>query len=121
MMRRVSQPAVWIARRSRCAPARVKNIAKMGSSISNTAEYGGLTRGPRVVDASVKERMKEVLGEIQSGEFAREFIGESRSGGASFTALRKQREEHPMEEVGTRLRSLMPWLGAERLADRKKS
>ncbi len=92
-------------------------IAKMGSSISNTAEYGGLTRGPRVVDASVKERMKEVLEEIQSGEFAREFIRENQSGGASFAALRRQREQHPMEEVGTRLRSLMPWLEEARLAD----
>jgi ketol-acid reductoisomerase len=98
-----------------------RGIAKMGSSISNTAEYGGLTRGPRVVDASVKERMKEVLGEIQSGEFAREFIRESQSGGASFTALRKQREEHPMEEVGTRVRSLMPWLDEERQVDRKRN
>ena len=97
-----------------------RGIAKMGASISNTAEYGGLTRGPRVVDKSVKERMKQVLGEIRSGEFAREFILENQSGGASFTALRKEREEHPMEEVGTRLRSLMPWLEAERLADRKK-
>jgi ketol-acid reductoisomerase len=97
-----------------------RGIAKMGSSISNTAEYGGLTRGARVVDASVKERMKQVLGEIQSGEFAREFIRENESGGASFTALRKQREEHPMEEVGSRLRSLMPWLEQEPLADRKR-
>ncbi len=92
-------------------------IAKMGSSISNTAEYGGLTRGPRVVDASVKERMKEVLEEIRSGEFAREFIRENQSGGASFAALRRQREQHPMEEAGTRLRSLMPWLEEARLAD----
>ena len=98
-----------------------RGIAKMGSSISNTAEYGGLTRGPRVVDKSVKERMKQVLGEIRSGEFAREFILESQSGGASFAALRKEREEHPMEEVGTRLRKLMPWLEAERLADRRKN
>jgi ketol-acid reductoisomerase len=98
-----------------------RGIASMGASISNTAEYGGLTRGPRVVDASVKERMKEVLGEIQSGEFAREFIRENQSGGASFTALRKEREEHPMEEVGARLRSLMPWLDAPRPADRTKN
>jgi ketol-acid reductoisomerase len=98
-----------------------QGIAKMGSSISNTAEYGGLTRGPRVVDASVKERMKQVLAEIQSGEFAREFIRENETGGASFKALRKQREEHPMEDVGTRLRSLLPWLAEERLADRKKN
>jgi ketol-acid reductoisomerase len=98
-----------------------RGIAKMGASISNTAEYGGLTRGPRVVDASVKERMKEVLAEIQSGEFAREFIRENQSGGVSFTALRKEREEHPMEEVGTRLRSLMPWLEEERLVDRKQN
>jgi ketol-acid reductoisomerase len=74
-----------------------------------------------VVDASVKERMKQVLGEIQSGEFAREFIGENQSGGASFAALRKQREEHPMEDVGRRLRSLMPWLEQDPPADPKKN
>jgi ketol-acid reductoisomerase len=97
-----------------------RGVASMGASISNTAEYGGLTRGPRVVDASVKQRMKEVLEEIQSGEFAREFVRENRSGGASFAALRKQREQHPMEEVGTRLRRLMPWLEAGRGGDRAK-
>ena len=96
-------------------------IANMRDSVSNTAEYGGLTRGPRVIDAGAKERMKEILGEIQSGSFAKEFILENRAGGVQFRALRKQGEIHPMEEVGARLRNLMPWLKAERLVDRPKN
>jgi ketol-acid reductoisomerase len=96
-------------------------IANMRYSVSNTAEYGDLTRGPRVVDASVKQRMKEILEDIQAGRFAREFILENRSGGVSFAALRRQGEQHPMEEVGARLRSLMPWLKEKRLVDRSKN
>jgi ketol-acid reductoisomerase len=96
-------------------------IANMRNSVSNTAEYGDLTRGPRVIDASVKERMKEILGEIQSGRFAKEFILENRSGGVSFRALRQQGEAHPMEEIGARLRGLMPWLKENRLVDRSKN
>jgi ketol-acid reductoisomerase len=95
-------------------------IASMGHSISNTAEYGGLTRGARVVDASVKERMKEILAEIQSGGFAEEWIRENRSGGDSFAALRRQREQHSMEEVGARVRSLIPWLQEKRRVDGAK-
>ena len=96
-------------------------VANMRYSVSNTAEYGDLTRGPRVVDAGVKERMKEILGEIQSGRFAREFIVENQSGCVSFEALRKQGAAHPMEEVGARLRDLMPWLREKRLVDRSKN
>ena len=96
-------------------------IANMRYSVSNTAEYGDLTRGPRVIDSGVKERMKEILGEIQSGSFAKEFILENRAGGVQFRALRKLGEIHPMEEVGARLRNLMPWLKAERLVDRSKN
>jgi len=96
-------------------------IANMRYSVSNTAEYGDLTRGPRVIDAAVKQRMKEILAEIQTGRFAKEFILENRSGGVSFAALRRQAEQHPMEEVGARLRSLMPWLREKRLVDRTKN
>jgi ketol-acid reductoisomerase len=96
-------------------------IANMRYSVSNTAEYGDVTRGPRVIDADTKARMKEILGEIQSGRFAREFILEKQAGNVSFEALRKQGEEHPMEEVGARLRGLMPWLAEKRLVDRSKN
>jgi ketol-acid reductoisomerase len=74
-----------------------------------------------VIDAGVKERMKEILGEIQSGAFAKEFILENRSGNVQFRALRKRGKSHPMEEVGARLRNLMPWLKESRLVDRSKN
>ncbi len=96
-------------------------ISNMRYSVSNTAEYGDLTRGPRVVDAGTKQRMKEILDEIQSGRFAKEFILENRSGKVSFEALRRRGALHPMEEVGARLRGLMPWLQEKRLVDRQKN
>jgi ketol-acid reductoisomerase len=96
-------------------------IANMGSAVSNTAEYGGLTRGQRVIDAGTRARMREVLEEIQSGRFAEEFILENRSGGTQFEALRERVNQHPMEEVGARLRNLMPWLKDKRLVDRAKN
>jgi len=96
-------------------------VANMRYSVSNTAEYGDLTRGPRIIDAGVKERMKEVLAEIQSGIFAKEFILENRSGNVQFRALRKRGEAHPMEKIGAKLRNLMPWLKEERLVDRSKN
>jgi ketol-acid reductoisomerase len=96
-------------------------VANMRYSVSNTAEYGDLTRGPRVIDAGVRERMREILHEIQTGTFAREFILENQSGGVSFRALRRRSAEHPMEEVGQRLRGLMPWLRENRLVDRSKN
>ncbi|MCG8588989.1 MAG: ketol-acid reductoisomerase [Proteobacteria bacterium] len=96
-------------------------MANMRYSVSNTAEYGDLTRGPRVVDADTKARMKEILGEIQSGSFAKEFILENQTGGISFNALRRRAAEHPLEEVGARLRGLMPWLKENQLVDRAKN
>jgi ketol-acid reductoisomerase len=96
-------------------------IANMRYTVSNTAEYGDFTRGPRVVDEGAKTRMKEILREIQDGEFAREFILENRAGGVSFNARRRRAAEHPMEEVGARLRGLMPWLAENRLVDRSKN
>jgi ketol-acid reductoisomerase len=96
-------------------------IANMRYSVSNTAEYGDLTRGPRVIDAGVKARMKEMLREIQTGAFAREFILENQSGRVSFEALRQAGRRHPMEAVGAELRALMPWLKEKRLVDRSKN
>jgi ketol-acid reductoisomerase len=96
-------------------------VANMRYSVSNTAEYGDLTRGPRVIDEGVRARMREILKEIQTGTFAREFILENQAGGVAFRALRRQGAEHPMEEVGARLRGLMPWLRENRLVDRTKN
>jgi ketol-acid reductoisomerase len=96
-------------------------IANMRYSVSNTAEYGDLTRGPVVIDEAVKARMKDVLGQIQRGEFAREFILEKRAGNASFDALRRRGAEHDLEQVGAKLRGLMPWLQEKRLVDRSRN
>jgi ketol-acid reductoisomerase len=96
-------------------------VANMRYSVSNTAEYGDLTRGPRVIDEGVKRRMKEVLKEVQSGQFAREFILENRAGKPGFNAMRRIAAEHPLEKVGARLRGLMPWLQEKRLVDRSKN
>ncbi|RME65906.1 MAG: ketol-acid reductoisomerase, partial [Nitrospirae bacterium] len=90
-------------------------IANMRYSISNTAQYGDLTRGPRVINEKVKEEMKKILQEIQSGQFAREWILECRAGKPVFNALTKKGEEHPIEEVGARLRAMMPWIKREKL------
>lgn len=96
-------------------------VANMRYTVSNTAEYGDFTRGPRVIDAGVKERMKECLTEIQDGTFAREFILEKKAGNVKFDAMRRNAAKHPMEEVGARLRSLMPWLNENALVDRSKN
>jgi len=85
-------------------------ISGMRFSISETAEWGDLTVGPTIVDASVKKKMQRALKNIQSGKFAKEWIAEADSGGARFKALRKEGEAHPIEKVGKRLRNLMPWL-----------
>ena len=93
----------------------------MRYSVSNTAEYGDFVSGPRIVDADTKARMKDVLSEIQSGQFARNFILENKAGAVSFAAMRRRAAEHPMEEVGARLRGLMPWLKDKQLVDRSKN
>ncbi|NUN64878.1 ketol-acid reductoisomerase [Pseudanabaena biceps] len=85
-------------------------MANMRYSISNTAEYGDYTRGPRVVNADTKAEMKKILSEIQSGQFAREFVLENLSGKAGFTAMRRQEAEHQIESVGKELRSMFSWL-----------
>ncbi len=85
-------------------------LAKMRDSISTTAEYGDYMSGPRIVTADTKAAMKEVLSEIQSGEFARNFIVENQSGGAQFKAIRRREAEHPIEVVGKDLRAMFSWL-----------
>jgi ketol-acid reductoisomerase len=85
-------------------------LAKMRDSISNTAEYGDYTRGPRIVTAETKAQMRKILQEIQSGQFAREFVLENQAGKPGFTAMRRQEAEHPIEEVGKDLRAMFSWL-----------
>jgi ketol-acid reductoisomerase len=82
----------------------------MRYSISDTAEYGDLTRGPRIINDQVRQEMKKILEEIQSGQFAREWILENQANRPVLNALRKREAAHPIEEVGKRLRSMMPWL-----------
>lgn len=96
-------------------------IANMRYSISNTAEYGDVTRGPRVITPEVKTEMKKILAEIQSGEFAKEWMDESGSGGARFQALRQAGRDHEIEAVGERLRSMMPWIQKGKLVDKSKN
>ena len=85
-------------------------FANMRYSVSDTAEYGDLTRGPRVIDAGVKERMRGILDDIQTGAFAREWIMENQAGRPGFDKLRARAARHPSEEVGSELRSMMAWL-----------
>ncbi len=96
-------------------------IANMRYSISNTAEYGDYVSGPRLIDAGVKARMKEILNEIQSGKFAREWVLENAAGQTSFKAMRRRAAEHDIEKVGAQLREMMPWIGAGRLVDKSKN
>ena len=87
-----------------------QGISGMRKWVSDTAKYGDVTRGPRVIDAHVRERLWEILTEIQTGAFAKEWILENMVGRPVFNALLKADEEHPIEEVGKRLRAMMPWL-----------
>ena len=87
-------------------------IANMRYSISDTAEYGDMTRGPRIVNSSTKDEMRKILGEIQSGQFAKEWIAENEAGRPNFDRLREESAKHPIEDVGTQLRSMMPWIAA---------
>jgi len=96
-------------------------IANMRYSISNTAEYGDITRGPRIITGETREEMKRILTEIQNGEFAKEFILENQSGAAQFKSRRRLAREHPIEEVGAQLREMMPWIKANKLVDKDKN
>jgi ketol-acid reductoisomerase len=91
-----------------------EGIAGMRYSISDTAEYGDLTRGPRIVTDATKAEMKRVLTEIQDGTFANEWVAESESGRANYHRLQEEGKKHPIEVVGARLRSMMPWISAGR-------
>ncbi len=85
-------------------------IARMRYSVSDTAEYGDYSRGPRIIDERVKDEMRRILGEIQSGEFAREWIAEDDAGRPNFTKWRQQAAAHPIEETGKKLRGMMSWV-----------
>jgi ketol-acid reductoisomerase len=87
-----------------------KGITGMRDSISNTAEYGDLTRGNRVIGPEVREAMKKILADIQSGDFAKEWIAENKAGQESFQRLREEQQGHQVERVGAELRSMMPWI-----------
>jgi len=96
-------------------------IANMRYSVSNTAEYGDLTRGPRIINGTTRAEMRQLLNEIQSGEFADEWMAEHEAGKPRFRELESLAETHQIEEVGKRLRAMMPWLGEKRLVDRAKN
>ncbi len=96
-------------------------ITNMRYSISNTAEYGDLTRGNRIIGEEVRKSMKKILAEIQSGQFADEWMAEAESGKPNFNRLAESGKKHEIEEVGSRLRGLMPWLSANKLVDKAKN
>jgi ketol-acid reductoisomerase len=89
-----------------------EGIAGMRYSISDTAEYGDVTRGPRIITSATRDEMKKILDEITSGKFAEEWVAESEAGRVNFNALREEGRKHPVEQVGQRLRSMMPWISA---------
>jgi len=96
-------------------------IANMRYSVSNTAEYGDLTRGPRIITEQTKAEMQKILKEIQNGEFAREFIMENQTGSATFKAKRRLTRQHPLEQIGEKLRNMMPWTKTNKLVDQTKN
>lgn len=85
-------------------------LTRMNHSVSDTAEYGGMSRGPRIINEDSKNAMREILKEVQSGSFAKEFIDEYNSGQKEMNRLRKVNSEHPIEQVGAKLREMMSWL-----------
>src|SRR5499427_6365465 len=96
-------------------------IANMRYSVSNTAEYGDFTRGPRIINDATRAEMKKILHEIQSGQFAKEFILENRAGTPAMKAMRRNAAAHPVEVIGARLRDMMPWIKKNRLVDQSKN
>ncbi len=96
-------------------------IATMNYSISNTAEFGEYRSGPRIISAAVRAEMKRVLDDIQSGRFAREWVSECQAGQPSFKAMRRRLAGHPIEEVGAKLRGMMPWIAKNKLVDKAKN
>jgi ketol-acid reductoisomerase len=96
-------------------------IANMRYSISNTAEYGDITTGPRIITDDTKREMKRVLDDIQSGRFVSRFVLENRAGQPELKAARKRAAAHPIEKVGAELRAMMPWIGANKLVDKARN
>ena len=96
-------------------------IANMNYSISNTAEYGEYVTGPRIVTDETKAEMRKVLDDIQSGRFTRDWVSENKAGQPSFKATRRRNAAHPIEEVGEKLRDMMPWITENRLVDKSKN
>ena len=96
-------------------------IANMNYSISNTAEYGEYVSGKKIVDDKTKERMKEVLKDIQSGKFTKDWMKENEAGQKNFLQMRKELSEHQIEKVGEKLRALMPWISKNKIIDKSKN
>ena len=96
-------------------------IANMNYSVSNTAEYGEYVTGPRIITAETRAEMKRVLEDIQSGRFARDWMLENRVNQASFKATRRRNAEHPIEQVGEKLRAMMPWIAKNKLVDKARN
>lgn len=96
-------------------------ISNMWYTVSNTAEYGGLTRGSRIITEETKEEMRYILDEIQRGEFAQEFVAENQAGAPGIKMMRRLSAEHPIEVVGKKLRDMMPWIQEGRLVDKSKN
>ncbi|MBX3328033.1 MAG: ketol-acid reductoisomerase, partial [Nitrospira sp.] len=96
-------------------------IANMRYSISTTAKYGDVTRGPRVVTEQTKQEMKKILDEIQTGRFAKEWVLENQANRPVYHALLAKGEAHPIEAVGDKLRGMMPWLKKDQLVDKTKN
>ncbi|MAH02459.1 MAG: ketol-acid reductoisomerase [Candidatus Pelagibacter sp.] len=96
-------------------------IANMNYSISNTAEYGEYVSGKKIINNDTKKRMKEILSDIQSGKFAKQWMDECKNGQKNFLKMRKDLSNHPIEQVGEKLRALMPWIGKNKLIDKDKN
>jgi ketol-acid reductoisomerase len=96
-------------------------IANMNYSVSNTAEYGEYVSGPRVVTDETRAEMKRILADIQSGKFAKDWMLENRVNQTSFKAMRTKLSQHPIEEVGDKLRAMMPWIKKGALVDRSRN
>ena len=96
-------------------------IANMNYSISNTAEYGEYVSGPRVITPAARAEMKRILDDIQSGKFTRDWMLENKVNQTSFKAARARANAHPIEEVGAKLRAMMPWIGKNKLVDKARN
>jgi ketol-acid reductoisomerase len=96
-------------------------IANMRYSVSNTAEYGDYESGPKVIDESVRQRMRAILADIQSGRFVTQWMNENTAGQPSFKAMRRRAAGHDIEAVGEKLRAMMPWIAESRLVDKSKN